>query len=116
MRLDVDAALPSALPIGDTELCALLSNALENALPAAGAVEDGREKAVRMECRAQAGKLLLLVETPYAGEVRLENGLPVARRAGHGFGVKSMASIVERHGGLCSFSAENGVFTLRIVL
>ncbi|WP_352416143.1 sensor histidine kinase [Oscillibacter ruminantium] len=116
VRLDVDAALPSALPIGDTELCTLLSNALENALPAAGAVEDGREKAVRMECRAQAGKLLLLVENPYAGEVRLENGLPVARRAGHGFGVKSMASIVERHGGLCSFSAENGVFTLRIVL
>lgn len=38
------------------------------------------------------------------------------REAGHGFGIKSMVDIVERHGGLYSFEIEGGVFTLQIML
>ncbi|MEG1684117.1 MAG: ATP-binding protein [Oscillospiraceae bacterium] len=114
VTLSVDARLPAVLSISDTELCAVLSNALENAIAATKEVADGRARQVRVECRMTEGKFLLLMENPYVGSVWMENGLPRSRRADHGFGVKSMVSIVERWGGLYSFAAENGVFVLRI--
>ncbi|MEG2176549.1 MAG: ATP-binding protein [Oscillibacter sp.] len=112
--LSVDARLPATLSISDTELCAVLSNALENAIHATKEVSDGRARQVRVECRMTEGKFLLLMENPHVGTVMMRNGLPYSRRADHGFGVKSMVSIVEHWGGLYSFTAENGVFTLRI--
>ncbi|NCB62722.1 MAG: GHKL domain-containing protein [Clostridia bacterium] len=116
VALRIEASLPQVLPLGDTELCALLSNALENAVTAAGALDDGRPRSVRLTCRLSDGRLLLLVENPYSGTVEMTEGLPRARREGHGFGVKSIVSITERHNGLCDFTAQNGVFTLRIAL
>lgn len=44
------------------------------------------------------------------------NEIPVTRRAGHGIGVRSICAVVERYGGLYSFSAANGQFILRVSL
>ncbi|MEG1658480.1 MAG: GHKL domain-containing protein [Oscillibacter sp.] len=116
VNLCVDATLPETISLGDTELCALLSNAVENALSATRAVTDGREKTVRVECRMRDDKLLLLVENPYMGQVDMVDGAPQSHRAGHGFGVRNIVSITEKHNGLYSFTAEAGLFTLRLVL
>ena len=48
-RLDVDARLPQALDISDAELCAVLSNALENALHAVAALPEN-ERTVSLYC------------------------------------------------------------------
>lgn len=116
VALRADARLPHSLSIGNTELCALLSNALENAITAAARTTGERGKNVRLTAELSGGKLLILVENPYEGEVRVEDGLPQSDKAGHGFGVKSIAAIVEKYNGLYSFDAANGLFTLRIVL
>ena len=115
VRLTVEAALPGTLPISDTELCALLSNGLENALNGAGALEGGR-RWVELYCGLRAGKLLIEVKNPYAGQISFRDGLPQATRSNHGHGCRSMYAIVERGGGLCSFAPKDGIFTLRIAL
>ncbi len=116
VQLELDAQIPQSLSISNTELCTLLSNALENAVAATSRVTDGREKTVKLSAGMLDGKLLLVVENPYAGTVRIENGLPQTDCKGHGFGTKSMEVITEKYGGLSSFEAQNGVFTVRLVV
>ena len=114
MALTVDAAVPRALSLPDTELCSVLSNALENALHAAEQVEPARRK-VSLYCTVQRGKLLLEVCNPCAAPVRLENGLPAARE-GHGYGCRSILAIARRHNGLCQFLPADNTFTLRFMV
>lgn len=114
VRLLTDMRLPGNLSIGSTELCALLGSALDNAFRAAQAV--GRGAAVHMMAKLSDGKLLIQVQNPYVDEVQMENGLPRSKRENGGFGVKSMEAIVEKHGGLSSYEAVDGVFTARFML
>ena len=113
----MQAKLPRGIPIGDAELCALLSNGLENALRAAAMVDKPLRK-VSLYCDYRMDKLLISISNPYVGEIRFKDGLPLSDRAGkeHGFGCRSIRMITEAHRGLCSFEAELGTFTLQIVL
>ncbi len=115
VRLEVDAKLPDGLPVSDTELCAVLSNALENALRAASGQAEA-DRWVTLYCGVRLGKLLVEVRNPCAEGLVLRGGLPVSDRAGHGCGCRSIRAIAERRGGLCEFRAQGGIFTLRFML
>ena len=118
--LDVRGAVPAALGVSDSDLCAVLSNALENALHAClPLAETGTACTIGVDLRFQekTGRLFLQVVNPCREEdVRFERGLPVSDRPGHGIGVQSIRAIVERRGGGCTFLAENGQFILRLFL
>ena len=115
VKLTVEAKLPKELPVSDTELCSLLSNGLENALAAATALPEGK-KWVKLYCDIRFNKLLIEVQNSHLGEVTMRDGLPVSNREGHGYGCRSICIIVEQHHGLCTFEAETGVFTMRVML
>lgn len=115
VRLTLEAALPGALDVSDTELCALLSNGLENALNAVGELKENR-RWVEFYCGIRAGKLLIEIKNPYAGQISFRDGLPEATQSHHGLGCRSIQAIVKRSRGLCNFAAENGIFSLHIVL
>lgn len=117
VKISISAALPAVLPVDDTALCALLSNGFENAVTAAAQVaQDGGDGYVRIECGMAEQKLLVLIQNSYCGERYFRDGLPTRAQGGHGVGAASISAIVRRHGGLCEFSACDGVFTLRIAL
>lgn len=113
VQLTMKVTLPEVLTVSDTELCALISNGLENALGAAAGTE---EKWVEFFCGLQVGRLLIELKNPYAGEVALRDGLPVSGRQGHGYGCYSIKTIAERLRGIYSFEPKGGVFLLRVVL
>lgn len=115
VSLEASVQLPAQLPVSDTELCAMLSNGLENALHAVSA-EGVTDKTIALYCGIRFNKLLLEIRNPYAGEVLMEDGLPVSARQGHGYGCRSIQLIAHKLHGLCTFSAEEGQFTLRIAL
>jgi len=115
IRLTVDARLPNQLAISDTELCSILSNGLENALHAAVSLEPSQRK-VSLYCGIRQNKFLLEIRNYYRGEVVMRDGVPVSDQAGHGYGCRSIQAITRRHGGLCVFEAERGIFTLRVAL
>lgn len=116
VRFVVNAELPSVLPFKDTELCSLLSNGLENAIFAAAQVTEEANRAVTVSMSVRQRNLLLSIQNPYVGDIAFVNGLPATPRPGHGLGTRSIASIVNQHGGLVHFSANNGVFLLRATL
>lgn len=114
IHMIVDVAVPKELAIPDMEFCSLLSNALENAIYAANKVTG--EKQIAVSCHIKRDKLLLSVKNPYSGTITMVNSAPVSDRSGHGFGVKSIQSIVAKYNGICTFLAEDGIFILRVVL
>lgn len=113
--LSVEAKLPKNLSISDTELCSVISNGLENALHAVAPLEESY-KWVELYCGVRLNKLLIEIKNPYAGEIAMQDGLPVSHQKGHGYGCRSIRSIAEQNGGLCTFEPEHGVFTLRVML
>lgn len=115
VELTIRARLPEVLSVSDTELCAILSNGLENALHAAARLE-GAARWIKLYCGVKRNQLLIEIENPYAGTIVMEDGLPVTTEAGHGYGCRSIRAIVLQHGGLYTFSPENGIFTLQIAL
>ncbi|MGM9605607.1 MAG: sensor histidine kinase [Faecousia sp.] len=115
VRLTVSAQLPEVLSVSDTELCAILSNGLENALNAVAHLDDAA-KWIKLYCGVKRSQLLIGIKNPYAGSIAMEDGLPVTSEAGHGYGCRSIRAIVLQHGGLYTFTPENGIFTLQIAL
>ena len=116
--LNTDVKLPPVINIHDTELCSLLSNALENAINAASQVEDEKLRKVYIRAFVNNNRLVISTENAYIGRIDMEGELPISKNKehGHGYGIKSMVDIVERHDGLYSFETEGGVFILQLML
>ena len=114
--LAVHAVLPNQLPLAESDLCVLLSNALENAIHACIERADGVPGHIEVQAYEKAGKFFLQVVNDCTQPVQFSHGVPVSDRAGHGIGVHSICSIVERYGGVYSFSVRNQQFILRISL
>lgn len=119
IALKVEGALPDSIPVSDKDLCVLLSNSLENALHACqplAAAGTACTISVQFRFKEQTGKLFLQVVNPCEEEVRFEKGIPVSDRIGHGIGVQSICTIVERYNGCYTFLLQNKQFFLRLFL
>lgn len=108
--LTVDAKLPDTLPFSDTELCSLLSNALENAIHACEQMPDSNKRIIRLRMYSKNNKLCIDLQNSYRLEPIFQEGLPLTLEKDHGFGTKSIAHIVDKHGGVFQFSVKDGYF------
>lgn len=115
IRLQAEAALPKKAALSDTEICAMVSNGLENALNAVELLDEDR-RWVWFYCGIQLNKILIEIKNPYMGQIPLRDGLPVSKQKGHGYGCHSIRTITEHHHGMCIFHPDNGLFTLRIMI
>lgn len=113
ISLNIQASVPKDLPVSDTKLCAILSNALENALYA---TEQETEKSIQVQLAEHNSTLLIQISNPFTGTVTYENGIPCSSKDNHGFGTKSIATIVDSYNGQYEFIAENQAFTVRVLL
>ena len=79
---------------------------------------DLAEERRALRCRVISHPSLMFeCSNPYAGEVRFDgDGLPVSPRPGHGIGSHSIAAFCRKHGASYQYTAENGQFTLRVIL
>ena len=103
----------------EREIYSLFGNALDNALEAASKVSDPANRMITLKSNARSGLVVLQVENTYEGELVLnEDDLPNTTKtgSGHGFGLRSIRHIAEKHQGSMSLRAENGVFRLSVVM
>lgn len=109
VRGDFAVTLPAHLPIGDPDLCALLGNALDNALEAA---EQAQDKTVTLRCRVEKGLFMLRVENAVEGALNPDLSTTKADKTAHGFGLAGMREIARRYGGSLETRSGNGRFEL----
>ena len=118
INLCTDIDLPEGISISNTELCSLFANILENAICAVENITDESLRKVYIRSKINKNKLLISTENAYVGAIEMEGELPKSKDegSGHGFGLKSIAAIVERHNGLYSIDAQGGIFVLQLMI
>jgi len=106
----IDVKLPDLLTFSDTELCSLLSNALENAIHSCRKISNINKRYINLRMYSKNNKLCIDIRNSCETEPTFHQGLPVSKEKGHGYGTKSMAHIVEKHGGVFQFMVKDGWF------
>ena len=103
--------------IEDIDLYFLLNNALSNAVEAVQDVPQGK-RFISLTMQRDADMLSIHMENPYAGTVEMRDGLPQTQNDPdyHGFGMRSMQRITEKHNGSLTVQPKDGLFQLDILL
>ncbi|MDE7324652.1 MAG: GHKL domain-containing protein [Lachnospiraceae bacterium] len=116
-RAKVD--IPNELPFEKPDICALFANALDNAAEGCAVMENGRRQ-VELTARAAKGILALEVRNPFVnkketGSAQLFGSLPKTTKpdmVNHGFGLRSIETIVKKYDGTIELRQEDGWFCL----
>lgn len=119
IRLSCTVNTKSLQRIHLVDLYTLLGNALDNAIESVERLSDPEKKTISLMIRDQGQMLYIQIENYYEGSIRIKGGLPQTRKwdkENHGYGVKSIRSIVARYGGQMQFSTEGQVFSLEILI
>lgn len=111
--------IPHELPYEKPDICALFANALDNAAEGCQALDTGK-RLVELTARAAKGILALEVRNPFAereqkSAAQFFGSLPKSTKAdaaNHGFGLRSIQTIVKKYGGTMELRQENGWFCL----
>lgn len=115
IALQVESRFGTFPMLTDLEVSTLFSNALANAIEAAG-LSEGRW----IRCRYnETAALAVVVIRNASPEVRRDAaGRILSRKGGalHGIGLTSMEAIAQRHGGSMRTDVDGGVFTLTVAL
>jgi hypothetical protein len=112
----IDGSLFSFLT--EREIYSLFGNALDNALEGTSRVPDEANRMISLKSNVRGNLVVLQIENTYAGEMTLVDGLPrtTKQETGHGFGLRSILRIAEKHGGGMSVRTESGIFKLSIFM
>lgn len=96
------------------EVCSLFSNLLDNAYEAS---VGEREPDIVIKGGAQEHFWTLTVSNRAEKERRIRNNrIPSAKGGNHGMGLGIVEQLVEKYGGICTFSWEAGRFVCRILI
>lgn len=110
---DFKVSLPPELPIANTDLCALLGNALDNAREGSQGLAGAT---VKLRCRYDKCLFMLSVENPIAAPPDKRLRTTKADKNAHGFGLPSMKNIAARYGGSLETTVTNDHFQLLVCL
>ena len=116
IRYEIDTMLLTRIPTTEQETCALFGNLLDNAIEACCLVET-EEKWIEIQIN-QSNQLLSI-------EVLNTFEIPCIRKQGvfetikeersvHGYGIKSMRRIVDKHQGLITYEEKEKIFITKI--
>lgn len=113
----IKAQIPKIIHISESDLCVLLSNALENALHACQNLkEKGVEGKIEVSAFEKNQKLFLQFINSCDSDIIFVQGIPATSQPDHGIGVRSICALVERYEGIYTFEVEDGKFILRVSL
>ena len=110
---DFAVSLPAELPVAEVDLCALLGNALDNAIEGSQGAADRR---ITVRCKADKGLFMLRVENPLGGLVNADLSTTKGDKTAHGFGIPGMREIAERYHGTLEAGPREGRFELLVCL
>lgn len=113
LQADFRVALPEELRVSALDLCALLGNALDNAIEAA---QDAKDRRIVVRCRCDKGMFMLKVVNGFSG--KRQDTLPTTKpdKELHGFGLEGMREIAQRYDGTLETDISGQMFSLTVCL
>ncbi len=118
VNFQCDAQIPADLDCTSADVCAVLGNALQNALDACALQRAGEQRYIHLLARMVGRNLTLEIKNSYDGLAVEKEGKYCTRKEGqgHGLGLSSIRRVAELYYGYCSVSRTEREFTLRVVL
>lgn len=111
--------IPAKLSVNEWELAVVVGNLLENAIDAAGDVENPEQRILWMTAKSVRGQLLLEVLNTFHGSPVFDEDtlLPISSRGGgHGLGLPSVVYFAEHNGAVFDCGIENDRFFARLLI
>ncbi|MGL5634380.1 MAG: ATP-binding protein [Sarcina sp.] len=102
------------LKISDSDLASLISNILDNAIEGVQRV-DNEEKFINVDLKIDAQTLILKVKNTSEANVNMSKTSKI-EFSKHGFGIKSIMSIIKKYDGNISFDNANKIFTVVVYI
>ncbi len=103
----------------EREIYSLFGNSLDNALEAVLKIPDPSKRRITLKSNTRGAMVVLMVENTFEGDLSLTgDDLPRTTKtgSGHGFGLRSISRIAQKHGGMMSVKAEDGIFRLSVIM
>lgn len=101
------------------DLYTILGNALDNAMEAVKAFEEREMRIIDVLIHVRQRFLVIAVTNPLKEPLTFREGLPVSQKPQngyHGYGMRSIRHTVHKYGGEMVVKAENGCFSLRLMI
>lgn len=116
IKVETEIDLPEKTDISDMDLCVIFANAIENAVNACKAMPDGIDRNIKIVCKMNNNSPLIQITNSFDGNVAFIQDMPVRADNTQGLGTKSIAAVVQKYKGICSFSVQDGIFQTSIIL
>lgn len=114
----VSVSLPKEPLLPDTDLCAVVSNLLENASEACARMRAGHPF-ISVKISATTGSLLvIIVENSYEGEIKRSGSTFISskKKGRKGIGISSVLNIIEQYNGVSKFEYQDRIFMASLLL
>ena len=101
------------------DLYTMLGNALDNAIESTERLSDPERKVISLSILDQGNMLYIELENYFDGVLDIRDGLPQTQKMNkldHGYGIKSIRSIVQSYGGRLDIHTEGQIFYLDIII
>ncbi|ORU00847.1 Membrane associated histidine kinase-like ATPase [Anaerovibrio sp. JC8] len=99
--------LPRDMKTDENDLSVLLANLLENALLAC--IKEHGLRQITLILQHNGSQCVLEIANTFNGSLKLgEDGLPKANHSGHGIGMLSLKTFLNKYDGYADFNCENG--------
>ena len=120
IAVTADIRVKDRTVLEDDELCVLLTNMLENALEACMKMPVKSERFIRFKLRASKEHLTVTCENSMDHHDVIAPGTDLSSSKSnakyHGYGIPAMRRIIEKNGGVFTFSGQDGCFTVKMYI
>lgn len=105
--------------INTVDLYAILGNAIDNAIEEVSEFREKEKRQIDVLIYRQQQFLVIHIINPMRGTLQYEEGIPVTTKSDrriHGFGLRSIKYMLKKYDGFLNLSAEDGVFSLMMLI
>lgn len=101
------------------DLCSIFGNALDNCIESVEKIDDKEKRIIRVAVFSKHNFVIMRFENYYEEELEFHNGLPKTTKEDgryHGYGMKSIKSIIEKYHGNISISTDDNWFSVKVII
>ncbi len=119
IKMNMKINIPEGINIKPLDLCTILGNALDNGIEVNEKIEDIHRRNINVKINPYKDYLFIEISNPTLfNPIDDEGKLKTTKKdkENHGFGMKSIKSVVEKYNGILNYEYDDGEFILSIML
>lgn len=116
IQFSINVMLLPKIKLSDVELCSLFGNLLDNSIEACEKIEIG-DRFIDINIKVQQKMMFINIANSTAEKAVCKNGCFITSKQdkkSHGYGLKSVQRVVDRHDGVISYQVESNTFEVEI--